>query len=222
MVLRVSLIGAGNIRYHYYNLLKINEEEFKKEIEKIAKTLANSGYEIVLLPDRGISFEIAKEFKKLSKGKVIGTVPLSDKDFGINHLKPYVGAEVNGRKVFDEFIDTNNWYKQDLTHCIFGDVILMLGNSLGSLGELVYGFYLYKLFIGDKPEVKAKRKAIHPEARAGEKVPFSVVVYEPFIKERLNFEIEAYIKKLNGNIYYVKNSEELKEVLEKIKALARD
>jgi len=222
MVLRISLIGAGDIRYHYYNLLKINEEEFKREIERIAKTLVNSGYEIVLLPDKGISFEIAKEYKKLGKGKVIGTVPLSDKDFGIIHLKPYMEAKVNGRKVFDEFIDTNNWYKQDVTHCIFGDVILMLGNSLGSLGELVYSYYLQKFFIENNLGLKAKRKAIHPEARAGERVPYSVIVYEPFVKERLNFEIEAYIKKLNGNVYYVENSEELKEILENIKSLAHD
>ena len=70
----------------------------------------------------------------------------------------YITAELNGQKVFDEFIDTNNWYKQDLTCCIYGDIILMLGNSLGALGELVYAYYLYKLFIGDKPEVKTIRE----------------------------------------------------------------
>jgi hypothetical protein len=54
----------------------------------------------------------------------------------------------------------------------------MLGNSLGSFWELVYAYYLYKLFVGDKPEVKAKKKAIHSEVRAGEKVPFSVIVFK--------------------------------------------
>ncbi|RLE39364.1 hypothetical protein DRJ17_01425 [Candidatus Woesearchaeota archaeon] len=216
------MIGAGDIKYHYFNLLKVKEEEFKKEIEAIAKIIVNSGYEIVLLPDRGISFEIAKRYKKLGRGRVIGTVPLSDKDFGIDHLKSYMESKIKRKKVFDEFIDTENWYKQDLTHCIFGDVIFMLGNSLGSLGELVYGYYLYKLFIGDKPEVQAKRKAIHPEARAGEDIPYSVIVYKPFVKEKLNYEIEEYIRKLNGKIYYVKNSEELKAVLEKLKTLAHN
>ena len=222
MTLRVCLIGAGDIKFHYFNLLGIKEEIFEKEIENIAKSLVDEGCEIVLLPDRGVSFEVSKKYKELGGRKVVGTVPLSDKDFGIKHLEPYMKSEIEGKKIFDEFIDTNNWYKQDLTHCIFGDIILMLGISLGSLGELVYGFYLYKLFIGDKPEVKAKRKAIHPEARAGEKVPYSVIIYEPFIKERLNYEIETYIRKLNGAVYYVKNSEELKETLRKIKALARD
>ena len=141
MDLRISLIGAGNIQYHYFGLLKIKEEELNKELESISEVLANSGYEIVLLPDRGICFELAKRYQAKGGKKVIGTVPLSDKDFGIKHLQPYMEATINGKKVFDEFIDTNNWYKQDLIHCILGDAILMLGNSLGSLGELVYGYY---------------------------------------------------------------------------------
>ena len=33
------------------------------------------------------------------------------------------------------------------------------------------------------------------------------------MKEKLNPEIEAYIKKLKGNIFYVNNSEELKSTI---------
>lgn len=94
----------------------------------------------------------------------------------------------------------------------------MLGNSLGSLRELVYGYYLYKLFVGDKPEVKVKK--VHSEVRAGERVPFSVIVYEPFLKERLNYEIEAYIRKLKGEAYYVKSPVEIKKTIEQISASA--
>ncbi|MCD6434002.1 MAG: hypothetical protein J7L14_00115 [Candidatus Diapherotrites archaeon] len=216
------MIGAGDIEYHYFHLLNIKEEEFKKELSDIAEALVDTCCEIVLLPDKGVCFEIAKEYKRRGGRKVIGTVPLSDEDFGIEHLRPYIEAKINGRKVFDEFIDTNNWYKQNLTHCIFGDAILMLGNSLGALGELAYGFYIYKLFIGNKSGIQVKRKAIHPEARAGGKIPYSVVIYEPFIKERLNYEIEAYIEKSNGTVFYVKNSTELKETFEKFKLLASD
>jgi len=215
--LRICLVGAGDIDYHYFKLLGIKKSMFEKERDAIAKVLAQSGYEIVLLPDRGICFEVAKKYKEMGGKKVIGTVPFSDKDFGIEHLKPYIEAKIGKKKVFDEFIDTNNWYKQDLTLCTFSDVILMLGNSLGSLGELVYGYYLYKLFAGHKPEVDAKRKAIHPEVRAGEKIPYSTIVYKPFVKEKLNYEIESYIKKLKGHVFYVKDSKELKDILEKLK-----
>ncbi len=215
-MLRVSIIGAGDFKFHYFDLLKIPEDKFHKDVEEIAKSLLETKVEIVLLPDRGVSFEVAKLYKKFGGQKVYGTVPVSDKDFGIVHLKQYINAEIHGRKIFDEIINTQNWYKQDLTHCIYGDIVLMLGNSLGSLGELVYGYYLYKLFVGDKPEVKAKKKKIHSEVRAGEIVPFSVIVYEPFFKERLNYEIEAYIRKLKGEIYYVKSPAEIKRTIEKI------
>lgn len=219
-MLRISLIGAGDIKFHYFDLLKISKNIFYKQVEGIAKALRDSGSEIVLLPDRGVSFEVAKKYKELSGRKVYGTVPVSDKDFGIKHLKPYINTKINGRKLFDEIIDTQNWYKQDLTQCLYGDVVLMLGNSLGALGELVYGYYLYKLFLGNKPEIKPEKKSIHSEIRAGETVPFLVIVYEPFLKEKLNYEIEAYIKKLKGEVCYIKSPVGIKKLIEKISSNA--
>jgi hypothetical protein len=131
-------------------------------------------------------------------------------DFGIKHLKRYVDYTVNGKKLIDEVIDTDNWYKQNLTHCIFGDVVMMLGTSLGSLGELAFGFYLYKLLKGDKPGVKIKQKIIHPEVRAGTSRPISLIVYMPFIKEKLSTEIEAYV----GNIHYVESASKIKPLFQ--------
>ncbi len=213
-MLRVSLIGAGDIKFHYFDLLGISESSFHRQVEGIAKALKE--VEIVLLPDRGVSFEVAREYRESGGIRVYGTVPLSDSDFGVAHLKPYINAEIHGKKVFDEIIDTQNWYKQDLTHCIYGDIVLMLGNSLGSLGELAYGFYLYKIFAGGKPEVKLNKKSINSEIRAGKTVPFSVIVYEPFLKARLSYEIEACIRKLKGQIYYIRSSAEIKKVLKEI------
>jgi hypothetical protein len=215
-MLRISLIGGRDLGYHYSELLGIPRQKLDKEIESISKILADLPLELVLLPDRGISFEVAKLYKRFNGGKVYGTVPVSDNDFGIKHLEPYINAEINGKKVIDKIIDTQNWYKQDLTCCIYGDYILMLGTSLGSLGELVYGYYLYKLFMGEKPEVNVMKKKIHEEVRCGEHLPFGAIVYKPFVKDKLPCEIEEYIKKLKGNVNYVNNPKELKEKLEKL------
>jgi hypothetical protein len=57
-MLRTVLIGVGDIKFHYFELLKISEGKFYEEVEKIGKTLAESGCEIVLLPDRGICVEV--------------------------------------------------------------------------------------------------------------------------------------------------------------------
>lgn len=215
-MLRVCINGAGDIKYHYNGLLKIPEKKLEREIDGIAKTLSDCNVEIVMLPDRGVPFEIAKRYKAFGGKKVYATVPISDKDFGIRHLEPYINAKVNGKKVVDKVIDTENWYKQDLTYCTFGDIVLMLGNSLGAMGELCYGFYLYKLFSGGKPGVNPIKNKIHKEIRAGEKIPFTVIIYKPFVKGKLNFEIEQYIKKFNGKVYYTKSINDLKSILKKL------
>jgi len=213
---RISLIGAGDIRFHYFEMLGMMEYNFHRHVEGIAKALQESGSEIVLLPDRGVSLEVAIKYREFRGKKVYGTVPISDKDFGIGHLKQYIDTEVLGNRLFDEIIDTGSWYRQDLTHCIYGDVVLMLGNSLGSLGELAYGYYLYKLFSGGKPELKVDIGSISENARAGKFVPFSTIIYGPFMKGKLNYETEKYIEKLNGNIIYANSAEDLKQALKGI------
>ena len=205
-MLRISLIGPGDIDFHYFQMLKISREDFDMQIGDIAEALKES--EIVLLPDKGVSFELARKYKELGGKKVYATMPLNDKDFGIMHLKPYIDSKVYDKNLFDEIINTDNWYKQDLMCAIYGDVVLMLGNSLGSIGELSNGFYLYRLF--------SKFKLDWKEIRAGTKVPFSVIIYQPFFKEKLNFEIEEYIKKSKGEIYYVSSAEEINKILDKI------
>ncbi|RLE47831.1 hypothetical protein DRJ25_01445 [Candidatus Woesearchaeota archaeon] len=212
-MLRISLIGPGDVEFHFFKLLKLKKDEFNQQIKDLARTLIDADVELVLLPDRGVSFEIAKSFKESGGKRVFGTVPLNDNDFGINHLNKFIDAEIDSKKIFDELINTNDWYKQDLSCCLFGDLVLMLGNSLGAFGELVYGFYLYKLFKGNKPGVNAMKSKVHPEIRAGVRTPFSVIVYLPFFRDKLPFEIEAYIKKTGGKIFYVSNPKELLSLL---------
>jgi hypothetical protein len=45
-----------------------------------------------------------------------------------------------------------------MSHILFADKVLFLGTSLGSLGELSLGYYLYKIFKGHKPNVKVSLK----------------------------------------------------------------
>ncbi len=212
-MLRLSLVGPGNVDFHFYELLGMPWQKYEKHITEIAKVLADKKIELVLAPDKGVSFDIAKKFKIAGGKKVVGAVPYDDKDFGIRHLHDYITSEIHGKKVFDEFINTKDWYRQNLTLTIYGDAVLYLGTSLGSIGELAFGFYLYKLFLGKKKGVKTQK--LSKEIRAGKKFPLSVIVYKPFVKGKLSKEIESYIKSLKGRIYYVKNPDELKKVLRK-------
>ena len=87
--MRIALIGPGNTKFHYQELLKISEEQYKQEVWGIARALVNSNVEIELLPDDGICIELARQYKREGGRKVIASLPLSDKTFGVNHLKEY-------------------------------------------------------------------------------------------------------------------------------------
>lgn len=215
-MLRVSLIGPGNIDYHYYHLLNISKNKFKSEMSKIAKALVDAGVEIVFLPDSGATFELAKLYKRFGGKKVYASVPLQGTDLGIKHLNPQINYKENGKKIIDEVINSGDWYKQTFYLATFGDIVLMLGFSLGSIGELSLSYYMHKVFLGHKRMGGVKREQVHKEIRAGKNVPFSVVIYRPFVKGRLNKEIEEYIKKHEGKVYYVENADKLYSILNKL------
>jgi hypothetical protein len=183
-----------------------------KNIYGLAESLVKGRFDRVILLDRGISFEVAKKYKELGGKKVIGAVPLSDHEFGITHLRPYREAKIEGRMLIDEVIDSGSWYKQDATHALFGDCVLLLGKSLGSIGEMNLGFYIYSLL--SKKNGFLEKANTHPnQIMAGRKIPFSLIVYLPFTKDQLDYEMEHYIKKVGGIIAYAKNIEEFQNIL---------
>jgi hypothetical protein len=214
---KISLIGAGDVKFHFNELIGINNLELEKHLEEIAIVLKETSSVPVCLTDRGVLFDLVKKFKKIGGGEVIGLAPLSDNTFGISHMSEFINAKIDERKVFDEIIDTGDWYKQDMTHCLFGDVILMLGLTTGSLGELSYGYYLYNLLNWLKSDCKNQSNLIHKKVSAGKKNPFSTIVYLPFIKSKIPFEIEKYIEKFGGKVFYVNDSVELKKILLSLK-----
>jgi len=211
-IMRIALIGPGDVKFHYQELLKIPKAEFQAEIEKIAKALAKSRSEIELLPDNGICIEIAKLYKKYKGKKVVGSIPKSDKIFGVSHLEQYVKAEVNGKPLFDELIDTENWFKHDLIKGLMGNAILYLGASPGTDGERHYAVYLYKLIAGFKKGVNVNSSSIHPQAMAGR--DFTIFVYTPFLLAgKLPKEDKAYMEKFGVNLVYVNSASDLEKKL---------
>jgi hypothetical protein len=208
MGLRIALIGPGDINFHFIELLKLPQEELNKNIFEISEALKQNKAEIVIVPDKGICFEIAKKYREFGGKKVIGSVPVSDTYFGIKHLLPCMETKIEGKKLIDEIIDTKTWYQQDATHCLYGDCVLLLGKSLGSIGELSLGFYISKIL--------AKKENLAKKIRAGRVIPFTAIIYNPFVKGQSSFEMEAYIKKSGGRCFYVNNAGELKELLTKL------
>lgn len=216
-MLRVSLIGPGDVDFHFYKFLGFSKKKLQSELGKIAKSLVESEVELELAPDRGISFELAKEYKKLNGKTVIASVPKSDKGYGIKHLEPYLKTKVDGKKLFDKEVDTGDWRQQNRLKALLGDVVLYLGGSAGADLEANYGIYLFKLMNKFKKGI-SNAKYLHPEVRAGKNIPYTYFVYAPFFKsKKLSSETEAYMKKYKINLVYVKSAKELGEKIRKLK-----
>lgn len=208
----ISLIGPGNIELHYQKFLKIPLKKFNSELEKIAQSIVNSKIELECLPDRGISFQIAKLYKQKGGKKVIAVIPKSDKTFGIKHLEPYINEKIDDKPIFDQIINSGDWFKHDMTKGLFGHAILCLGSSKGTDLERNGAEYLYKLMSGNKEGVETAGKFIHPEIKAGKN--FTIFIYSPFLKnKKLSPEDEFYSKQYNINLVYIKNPKQLKEEL---------
>lgn len=215
-IIRVAVIGPGNLEFYYQKVQKIKKKKLDSELEKIAKALVEADVEIVLVPDKGVNMEIAKRYRKQGGRKVIGTIPKSDKRYGIKHLKPYMKEKINGKNVFDEFINSGDWKEQNRLRGFFGDVILSLGISPGSELELNYSTYLFKLMKGFKDGVSTL-KGIHSEIRVNKHTPYTYFIYTAFIKtKKLYPETEAYLKEFGIHLEYIKSPKELKEKLQKL------
>lgn len=207
--MRLSLIGPGDIKFHYIDLLGLKKENLLNEFDEIGKILAEAKIDIVILPDKGASLEVARSYKKYNGKKLIACYPKSDKTFGIKHLLPVI----NEKYLFDDLIDTENWFKHDLIKGLLGNAILCLGNSPGTSGELNYAIYLYKIMTNQKENLKIRSK-IHKDIRAGD--DFTIFVYSPFAIDNLPKETEKYIQKFNIKLVYIKNTKQLKEELAKL------
>ncbi|MFW5746880.1 MAG: hypothetical protein ACOCWQ_05020 [Nanoarchaeota archaeon] len=209
--MRVSIIGAGDRQYHFGELLGMDDGIVDQHLEEIAEALAKNRAEVVLLPDRGVCVDLARHYRQSGGISVIATVPLKDEMFGISHLQPYREEVFAQGPLFTETVDTGSWFQQDAIITLLGDVVLMLGVTLGSLQELTFGLYLYKLFVGQKGGIEIARDCVHPQIRAGES--FRVLCYRPFMRGPLNEEIEAYATKIGVEIIYIDDAQQLADYL---------
>ncbi len=134
--MKVSILGAGDIsKIHRYT--KLSESKVKKLIEDLGKFLAEKKVEIVIVPARGIPYEVAKVYKANKGPKVIGAIPKDDKEYGIMHIKEYL-------HISDEEFNVGNWYDLNGRIAAQGDISICLGLSGGAICDIAMLKYHYK------------------------------------------------------------------------------
>ncbi len=142
--MRVSILGTGDLT-KIPRFTSITKEGLEKLIQDIAKLIAKKGHEIIIIPDRGIHFEIAKIYKENGGKKVYGVVPTKDKIYGIKHIEPYL-------PLIDERIEVDSWYDADGEIAAQGDMCIIVGISPGIMRAFTVLKY-HRRYLDNKTKV---------------------------------------------------------------------
>ena len=162
--MKVSLFGSGDIS-KIQRFSKLSEEEVKKLIEDVGKLLAEKKVELVIVPSRGISYDVAKVYKEHKGPKIIGAIPKDDKDYGIKHIEEY-------RHISDKEINIGDWYDLNGRLAAQGDLSICIGLSGGGICNIAMLKYHYK-YLGSKTKL---------------------IIFENTISSKLHAELEEDLK----------------------------
>lgn len=120
--MRIGIIGPSKLRE-------------KELIFSVAKIIADSGHEVILVSDKDSSSEFfALEYLKTGGKKVYSLIPLEDKEFGFSWVNQEIG----------EVINCGTWRNQPEKLNEECDVLISLGYSAGGLIEICYSKWFGK------------------------------------------------------------------------------
>ena len=215
-MIRVVVIGPGNAKVYYEKIVGKPDKDYNLLIEEAARVLADENVEIAVLPDRGTYLDLAIKYKEANGRKVIGLVPFDDKIWGIKHLKPQMELTVNGKPLFDEFINTGDWFKEDETEGLYGHGILILGHSPGAIRELSSAVYLYYLIAGIKKEARIQPEQISKDLVVGPDTQYFIINYLPLSRMPIYEPLKRYAELYGIKVFEVNGPQELRKVLENL------
>jgi hypothetical protein len=122
--MKIGIIGPSKIE----SLENINKQ-YEMILLDLARKIANSGKEIIGVPDNGsVSEFFMKSYKDLGGKNVEVLVPLDDKEFGFDWVNVKLGENIN----------CGMWRNQPEKLNEECDVLLCLGYSVGVLAEIAY------------------------------------------------------------------------------------
>jgi len=178
----VAILGPSDLT-KFERLVGL-EGTFVKDIFKdVARCLARKKFELLIIPDSGVSYEISRLYKHFNGKKVIGIVPRKDKEYGIKHLQPQL-------HILDEELSVSSWHDAAPKLIYNSDHVICLGLAPGVFIEL--GYVKYNLLWKK------------------EKVKNLIVFRNMLVDGKLPIELEDEISPI---LHYVDSVDQLEEYL---------
>jgi len=154
---KVAIIGPTDV-LKVASAAGLEAEAYQRCVTQAATQLARRGYELVVVPDRGIGLWAAEVYRQAGGPKVIGLIPGGGTDFEEEMSECH-----KHRHLCDVVIDDLTWPEQFLRICQLAEVMLCIGLSCGTMGEIVW-----TKWVGGPPVVVIEPliSGIPPEIRA--------------------------------------------------------
>lgn len=156
--MRVAVLGPTDIAAVAAHA-GLEPEEYVRAARRAGAQLAAAGYELVVVPDRGVAVHAAKAYREAHGPRLIGIFPSG----GNGVLDGSAVRLDEHRYLCDQAIDGLTWQEQHPTICGLADVMLAIGLSCGTMGELVWtkwtrtpAVVIQPLVSGIPPEVLAE------------------------------------------------------------------
>lgn len=184
MMLKVGIIGPTNIP----KLSKLTKKPvgfYLQKAREIGEILAEVGCELWVNSDKGMAVNIASAYKRNRGKKLVILYPAKGEPWPNKHARPYI-------KYADELRREPNWFWTNYNVTALPDVCICVGLSAGTLSELAYIKWNYRLKRGNLKKL--------------------IAIKELLRDKKLPLEIEVDVKKI---LVYLGKTEELKKILKK-------
>ncbi len=156
--MRVAVLGPTNIAAVAASA-GLDPAEYVRVARQAGAQLAASGHELLVVPDRGVAVYAAEAYREAHGPRLIGLFPRG----GNGMLDASAILLDEHRYLCNEAIDSLTWAEQHPTICALADVLLVIGLSCGTMGELIWtkwmgtpAVVIRPLVSGIPPEVLAE------------------------------------------------------------------
>ena len=155
--MRIGIIGPTNIDVTA-RAAGVDPATVEEAARAAGGNLAQRGYDVVVVPDRGVALLAAEAYRKAGGRRLIGVIP-----HGGTSAQAATSCCEAHRNLCHETVEDLTWTAQHERICQLSDVLLCIGLSCGTLSEIAW-----TKWVGDTPVVIVKQlvSGIPPEMGA--------------------------------------------------------
>ena len=130
--MRIAIIGPTNVP-KVAAAAGLKTVAYQRCVTEAARELARRGHDLVVVPDRGIGLWAAEVYHRAGGAKLIGLIPS-----GGTGIQKDTSQCHEHRHLCDVVIDDLTWTEQFPRICRMADIMLCIGLSCGTIGEMVW------------------------------------------------------------------------------------